>query len=170
MTSLRLIAEADWPEIDRVQRLSFPDTAIESIEALRSIAVLAPDLCFVAVREEAVVGYALAHPWTTDDMPRLNEPLTASPPDSDTLFIHDTAVQPSSRGDGLASRLVADLLSAAAGIGLRRASLLSVQGTVEFWARFGFEARPELTERFRERVFEFYEIDFIFMTAPLHRA
>jgi predicted N-acetyltransferase YhbS len=167
MTNLRRILPDDWPAIDCVQRAAFPPSAIESMEALQSIATLAPELCFVAESEGAVAGYVLAHPWIAEDLPRLNEPLKGCPPNADTLFIHDTALLPEMRGCGLARRMVEHLLLAARNAGLKRGSLLSVQGTVEFWKRFGFEARPELTERFRGRVFEFYEIDFTFMTATL---
>jgi GNAT superfamily N-acetyltransferase len=164
---IRAIQPDDWPQIDRVQHACFPATAIESTGALKSISDAASAFCSAAEENGVVVGYLLSHPWISGDLPALNEPLTGCPADADTLFIHDMALLPEARGGGLASRMVNRVLDAARERKLSGASLLSVQKTTSFWARFGFEKRPELTERFRERVFGFYEIDFEFMTAKL---
>lgn len=164
---IREIQPGDWSAIDRVQRACFPASAIESLEALRSIAEAAPGLCAVAESGEGVIGYLLSHPWFFEDLPVLNRPLEGCPEDADTLFLHDMAVLPSARGGGLASVMVNRALGAAQERNMAHASLLSVQGTVDFWTRFGFVTRPELTVRFRECVFGFYEIDFNFMTASL---
>ena len=164
---IRTIQSKDWPNIDRVQRACFPASAIESVEALRSIAVAAPEMCAVAEEQNELLGYMLAHPWIPDDLPPLDVPLPGFPSDAKWLFIHDLALLPSARGSGLAGGMVRRLLAIADELGMAGASLLSVQGTAGFWAQFGFVDRPELTERFRERVFGFYEIDFHFMTAAL---
>jgi predicted N-acetyltransferase YhbS len=164
---IRTIQAGDWPGIDVVQHASFPPSAIENMEALRSIVDVAPEFCAVAAGENGVVGYLLSHPWIADDLPALNEPLRDCPDVADTLFIHDMAVLPSVRRDGLASRMVQGAMDRALQTGLRRAALISVQGTTEFWARFGFVERPDLTERFRERVSSFTEIAFQFMGAEL---
>ena len=164
---IRAIQSADWQGIDRVQRASFPTSAIESMEALRSIAEAAAGMCAVAEIGGEVCGYLLAHPWIADDLPELNKPLASCPRSADTLFIHDLAILPYARGGGLASRMVRHVVAAAVGIGIRKAALISVQDTLEFWSRFGFVDRPELTERFRARVASFTEIPFQFMTAAL---
>ncbi len=164
---IRAIQSDDWPAIDFVQRSSFPPPAVESVSCLQSIAAAAPEMCAVAESEEGMLGYMLAHPWVPDDLPPLNEPLTKCPPGASCLFIHDLALLPSARGRGLASEMVRRLLATAEAEEMTSASLLSVQGTTEFWARFGFGKRPELTERFRKRVVGFFEIDFHFMAASL---
>jgi predicted N-acetyltransferase YhbS len=165
----REIQPSDWVGIDKVQHACFPPSAIENMESLRSIVDAAPQFCSVAMVNGEVVGYLLSHPWMADDLPVLNEPLRKCPGCPDTLFIHDMAILPSARGDGLASGMVRGLLDRACEMGLRGAALISVQGTVEFWARFGFVERPDLTERFRARVASFTEIPFQFMAADLRR-
>ncbi|MGH8047694.1 MAG: GNAT family N-acetyltransferase [Chthoniobacterales bacterium] len=164
---IRSIESGDWPGIDRVQRASFPPSAIENMAALRSIVNAAPEFCSVAVSDEAVVGYLLSHPWMADDLPALNEPLRDCADVKDTLFIHDMAIVPSARDGGLASRMVQSMLDHARERELRHAALISVQDTVKFWSRFGFVERPDLTERFRARVAAFTEIPFQFMAAEL---
>jgi predicted N-acetyltransferase YhbS len=164
---LRPIQARDWPGIDHVQRACFPASAVESTATLRSIADAAPEMCAVAEDDGGVIGYLLAHPWKPEHLPPLNEPLAGLPDDASCAFIHDMALLPSARGSGFAGRMVQCILAIAAQKGMTSASLLSVQGTVEFWTRFGFVERPELTKQFHDHVFGFYEIDFHFMTARL---
>lgn len=167
MTELRPIRSGDWPAIDRVQRAAFPPSVIERLESLRSIADAAPEFCLAAEADGEVVGYLLAHPWVADDVPELNEPLHACPGEAVAIFIHDMALLPSARGGGLASRMVRQALDSARRSGLCKAALISVQGTADFWARFGFAGRPELTAKFRARVSRFTEIPFQFMSAKI---
>ena len=160
---IRGIQSEDWPDIDDIQRLCFPASAIESLPALRSIARAAPRMCMVAEAPGTIAGYLLAHPWSANDLPPLNEPLPTLPAGASCLFIHDLAIRPSARGTGLAGRMVRRLLTIARNSGMTGASLISVQETSEFWARFGFVKQPEQTARFRGYVRRFFETEFQFM-------
>jgi GNAT superfamily N-acetyltransferase len=162
--SLRPICDADWPAIDRIQRACFPATAIESQEVLQSIARHSPESCLLA-ETDVPLAYVLAHPWRPDDLPPIQALLPGLPAEASSLFVHDLAVTPEARGTGLAQRLVEELLAWARRRGLLHGSLVSVQDSRRFWERYGFEARPDLTERFRATVAQFYQVDFVFMTA-----
>ena len=83
-----------------------------------------------------IAGYTLAHPIRHLDPPPLNTLLGAIPPAADAFYIHDVAVAPQMRGQGLAGPAVAALLAPASRF--PRACLVSVYGTVPFWERFGF--------------------------------
>jgi len=161
---LRTIPDDDWPAIDRIQRASFPATAVESQEVLRSIALHAPEFCLLA-ETDVPLAYVLAHPWRPDDLPPIQARLPGLPSGATSLFFHDLAVTPDARGAGLAQRLVEELLAWARRRELTGGSLVSVQDSRRFWERYGFEARPDLTERFRDTVAQFYQVDFVFMTA-----
>lgn len=162
--SIRPLRDADWPAIDRIQRACFPATAIESQEVLRSIALHSPESCLLA-ETEAPLAYVLAHPWVPDDLPPIQALLPGIPRGASSLFFHDLAVTPEARGTGLADRLVNELLAWGRRRGLLHRSLIAVQGSERFWARHGFQSRPDLTERFRDTVAQFYRVDFVFMTA-----
>ena len=162
--TIRVIRDPDWPAIDRIQRECFPPSAIESREVLQSIARHSPETCLLAEASEPL-GYVLAHPWTPDDLPPLHANLPAIPADASSLFFHDLAVTPAARGAGLARRLVEELLATACRRGLTHGSLLSVQDSRQFWERYGFQERPDLTECFRETVGRLYRVEFVFMTA-----
>ena len=162
--SIRPIGDADWPAIDRIQRACFPPTAIESQEVLQSISRHSPETCLLA-EADAPLAYVLAHPWIPDELPPIQAHLPGIPAGASSLFFHDLAVTPAARGTGLAQRLVEELLAWAEGRGLRHGSLIAVQDSRRFWERHGFRERPDLTARFRDTVAQFYQVDFVFMTA-----
>lgn len=98
---------------------------------------LCPAGCLVLADPAGIVcGYTLAHPWTEGPPPKLNTLLGTLPTPADRFFIHDVVVAPEMRGQGLAAPGVELLLEQAASY--PSAALVSVYGTVPFWARFGF--------------------------------
>jgi GNAT superfamily N-acetyltransferase len=161
---VRPIVAADWPAINRIQHACFPPSAVESPAVLQSLWHHAPDTCLVAETREPI-GYLLAHPWTVDTLPPLHAVLDELPDPAPCLFVHDLAVTPSERGGGRAVQLVDAVLTRARQQGLRFGSLLAVQGSERFWARFGFVTDPDRTATFAPRVHALYGLDFSFMTA-----
>lgn len=164
--TIRPLGPGDWTEIDRIQRECFSETVIEPRAVLQSIAALSPGTCLVAGDEE-IQGYALAYPWTSEDLPPIQTGLRQLPPDARALFIHDVAVARSGRGRQIARHLVEHLLVWARAAGLRSGSLIAVQDSQTFWRRFGFSERADLTARFHHPVSAHYRVPFAFMTADL---
>lgn len=168
---IRVIRDSDWPAIDRIQRESFPPGAIESSEVLRTISQHSPGSCLIAEGPASgsptvgPLGYVLAHPWIPADLPPIKASLPPIPATASSLFFHDLAITPAARGTGLAHRLVEEVLAWARRRRLAEGSLVSVQESRRFWARYGFAEDPALTERFRETVGQLYGLDFAFMTA-----
>ncbi|KAL6230604.1 hypothetical protein BDW75DRAFT_248553 [Aspergillus navahoensis] len=107
---------------------------------------LNPDGCLalVDVNEESgqLHGYAISHPIRYHQPPALDALLGGIPADADEYYIHDVAVLPGLRGQGLAAQGIARLLDLASAKGFERTCLVSVYGTEGFWARFGF--KPEM--------------------------
>ncbi len=158
------ISDADWPAIDQIQIESFSVTAIESVPVLRSIVDRSPSTCFLA-RTDRPVGYVLAHPWRSNELPPLKAELGPLPENPEALFIHDLAVSPNARGSRIGRHLVKRVLAEARSAGLNHGSLLAVQHSQTFWEQFGFEPDPVLTAQFAPIVEQKYVIDFVFMTA-----
>lgn len=86
------------------------------------------------------VGYALAHPWRLSVPPALDSFLGALPEDADCLYLHDVALLPVARGQGLARALVAKLEARAGGLG--RLALTAVNASADRWCRLGFAPTP----------------------------
>lgn len=108
---------------------------------------LSPDGCFSLETEDGrVEGYILAYPWTRQGAPPLNQLVLRLPQDVDVIYLHDLALMPEMRGQGLAAAGLARVVALAAG---RTVTLVSVNGTVPFWSRLGFSVvdSPELREK-----------------------
>ncbi|KAL4996635.1 acyl-CoA N-acyltransferase [Aspergillus recurvatus] len=101
-------------------------------------------LALVNANEESsqLLGYAISHPIRHHQPPALDTLLGEIPAEADEYYIHDVAVLPGLRGQGLAAQGIARLLEVAAAKGFERTCLVSVYGTERFWARFAF--KPEV--------------------------
>lgn len=118
----------------------------ERTEVFAEKVALAPATARVAVADGRVVGYAIAHPWRLDAIPKLDRFLERLPDTPDCIFVHDVALLPEARGHDLARAFIAHLRAEARARGIGALSCVSVYGTTVLWARLGFviEARPDL--------------------------
>lgn len=118
----------------KIQKCCYILSMNESKEVFESI--VKGNLCFVVHVHGETVGYLLAHYWhDVSHPPRLHEKLVQS---GHTLccFVHDLAIKPQYRGKGYARKLLMELKSE---IGNMPCSLVSVNGTADFWQIYGFE-------------------------------
>ena len=93
-----------------------------------------PDTCFVAVKEQKIVGVIL------------------SGHDGRRGFIHHTAVHPDCRGQGIGAALVEAALHALRGEGINKVALVVFERNSSgnaFWEKMGFTAREDLIYRNR---------------------
>ncbi len=94
----------------------------------------APDACLVAELDGRPVGYCVALWATCGKPPKLDErAYVAKAPLG--LHLHDIALNPAARGQGLVS---AALLRLARLAGSSKLSLVAVEGTHALWRRHGF--------------------------------
>jgi GNAT superfamily N-acetyltransferase len=162
---VRPIEDGDWLQVDRIQRTAFSAEAVEDIATIQRLGELSPETCFLALAAEPV-GYLIAHPWIEDDLPPLNTMLAEIPRDAGTFFIHDLALHPSARGQGVAQALLTSAFAKARALGLLSASLLSIQGSSGFWRKAGFVERPDLAAKVGPVLDQFLKTEFVFMTKP----
>ncbi|KAK8044224.1 hypothetical protein PG993_004248 [Apiospora rasikravindrae] len=124
---------------------------------------LFPEGCLALVKQDGggeggsreLCGYAISHPIRRRQPPALDAVLGRIPPDASQYYIHDFCILPEFRGRGLAGQGIRKLLSAADDT--QRfpdgACLVSVYGTVPFWARYGFVApEPAIDAALAEKV------------------
>lgn len=137
----RTIDERDLPEIDRIARIIHPDLP-ERIETVAEKARLSPSTCLVVCDGTNIRGYAIAYPWRMNDMPPLDTMIDAIPGDASALYIHDVALLPSVRGQGLVQALLNILGEAGRELALARFTLAAVYGSEEAWFRYGFRRAP----------------------------
>ncbi|MBC7952145.1 MAG: GNAT family N-acetyltransferase [Rhodospirillaceae bacterium] len=100
---------------------------------------LFPAGCFMAVGN---VGYCIAHPGVVGQPPPLDTVLDGLPANADCLYLHDVALLPAARGNGLGSALVARMEQVAKAHGFSRIALTAVSNSDRFWQGLGFGPMP----------------------------
>ena len=146
--NLAPIGHAHLPGVMAVQARAYGPALLESPEVLGSKLRAPGGTCWGAFSAgqggaaPALCAYAIAHALPQGQPLVLNKPLTftAAPVLDDWLYVHDIAVDPAFAGSGLAARLLAEVLGAGRGLGLRQAMLVAVQGAQAYWVRHGFVA------------------------------
>lgn len=147
---LRPTRGADLSRIRHIQSLGYADLPPDRFQALRSRLKAGGSACVVAQVRRTVVGHVQALPWPTGHVLRLDERIEAPPPDADSLFVYEVAVDPAVQGRGLARRLMAHVHDEARRRGLDRLGLVAYGQAAAYWRRLGFRPHPLRDEAARE--------------------
>lgn len=135
---VRPLRRADLPALLQLQAACYGAGLIEGPEVYARRLARADGLSLAATDAQ---GGLLAYLAAYASVPGQVTPLQGdfeSPPQADTLYLHDLAVHPDHGGRGLAASVLNAAWQAARQRGLRQAALVSVQGTRRFWERQGF--------------------------------
>lgn len=131
----------DWNAIYAVQQNAYTDIEPETIDVLKSKWELTPETCFVSHCEKGhIQAYVLAHRWAGNKPPKLFKPVekNAALQQADGLYLHDMAVHERAKGQRVGQKLVKAVLAQARSLGVKRISLVAVQGADTFWQKQGF--------------------------------
>lgn len=96
--------------------------------------------CFIYRDGGQALAYLISHPWQLYSPPALNRMIGRLPRPSDTYYIHDLALLPEARGQGITRPLVETLVKTAQQHGLNNLSLTAVNGSTSFWNQYGFRS------------------------------
>ena len=91
---------------------------------------------------DVLCGYAIAIPWSSKQVPIWNQSHLVAPHQADCLYVHDIAIAPHHHGQGLANRLLQQVLQQGAAYDWPQAALVAVQGADNYWRRFGSAPAP----------------------------
>ncbi len=129
---------ADIPAVLQIQSDCYQPALLEGEAAIRQRLLAAPQTAWVAADREGVCAYLVAYPSVIGTITALGGQfeLPASP---DTLYLHDLAVASRLRGRGVGPALADFAWGQAASLGLRFSALVSVQDTLAYWRRLGYE-------------------------------
>lgn len=146
---LRPLTSADLPAILHIQRQCYAPHLVEAADVLISkitVALAGPIPTAWGAENAAreLLAYAIAYPLNpTAHPPRWNVPTHPEHLVHAThLYIHDIAVSPAARRQGLAERLMAQLLAQCPTLNLAHAALVAVQGAHAYWQQQGFTILP----------------------------
>lgn len=165
MAQLRPLTYGDLPAAVEIQNAVYQPLYRETAPILGSRIATAPTCCWGAFLHDRLSAYILSHPWPAGSPPAIGETLTPGPP-GDNWFIHDLAISPQVRSQGLGRELIARAARAAQTLGLTRGDLIAVQGAASFWSRFGFTSPEHLSPDLAAKVAG-YGDDARYMTVDL---
>ena len=130
--------ESDLDTVIEIQDMCYTDVAPESRQSFLSKLVASPETCVVAEDAGIVVGYLLSVPIEFSEPPTLNSEEVKTPPAPNCLYLHDLAISPTYRSQGVGRLLVDAFFEAALRCNLPQVSLIAVQNSSPYWARYGF--------------------------------
>lgn len=125
-----------------IQSRCYDESKWESAQSFLSKLDSASASCFMALAADRPVGYLVAVPAEVGSPPPLNSPTYAVPPAPNALYLHDLAVHPEARGEGVAVVLIEAYFMSLRRLNLQHGCLTAVNGSSGFWARYGFRATP----------------------------
>ncbi len=125
---------------------------------------LFPGGCFVLAARAGITGYLIAYPWTAGAIPPLNSLLGRLPATAEAVYLHDLALHPGVRGQGVAGPMIQRLADTLRLLSTRQIALVAVNGSAPFWERMGFA--PVLGDPSFTAKLESYGSDATYMTRP----
>lgn len=140
---VRYIKNRDWDEIVALERQTYLSVMSENRIALTSKNSVSPSTCFVLEVKGQVVGYLLSLPYPRFEYPHLDQ-VESMVYRSQNLHLHDLVIAERFRGQGLARRLLDQLMLVGGREGYRWLSLVAVSGTHFFWKTQGYDFCPEV--------------------------
>lgn len=119
--------------VEDLGTLTYPDNYYEGQASFKSKILGYPKGCFLARKQDEVVGYIISFPYLLNELYPINEPyVTVTSPSC--LYIHDLCVSKDHRGEKIATALFHEVLKQ----GLSPIALVSVLDSERFWNKFGF--------------------------------
>ncbi|WP_247892871.1 GNAT family N-acetyltransferase [Azospirillum baldaniorum] len=138
----RAMESADLDRVMAIAEVVHPDYPEDRAVFAERLA-LYPDGCamaeaFGAEAAGPCIGYIVMHPGRLGVPPPLDSPLGALPEVPDCLYLHDVALLPAARGQGLGVAALERMNALAARQGFRWLALTSTPGARAFWDAQGF--------------------------------
>lgn len=151
-TALRVVPLSPdlLPQLMRLQAVAYAGQPVLETEAFfANRLALAPQGCLAVVTAAygsaggqpagTLAGYLISHPWHAGLPPALGVTLDTLPADDACFwYLHDCAISPLWRGQGMAQRLLATAGRLGQAHGMRGLRLVSLGSAVRFWQRHGF--------------------------------
>jgi len=134
-----------WCKYEGSEGLIYPSEFWESNESFRRRLEQFPEGCWACANDkDEVVGYMFGHPWKSDSVVPLDCRGLVIPKDADCYYLHDIAVIPKYRRQGIAKRLFEIGVEVARKRGFKQIKGVAVLGSVTYWQKQGFKALEEI--------------------------
>ncbi|RJF91947.1 GNAT family N-acetyltransferase [Noviherbaspirillum saxi] len=161
----RAIEISDIPDILHIQAENYPISMQEDEGIVRSRILAAPDTSLLVLDHHGVCGYLFAYPSLLGRVAALNRPFVIARK-ADTLYLHDLAISRRVTGAGLGKSLVSVATELGKMKGFTYSSLMSVQDSLGFWKKLGYQVRPSI-DHASTAALHSYPDNAVYMVKPL---
>lgn len=127
----------DLPAIKHISDVVHRDYSEEEAVYAERL-TLYPEGCFTLERGGAIVGYIVTHPWHRGLSPALNAYLREIPTENADYYLHDIALLPEARKQGLGEAALKRTIEHARERGFDAVTLVAVNGAERYWGSQGF--------------------------------
>jgi len=145
------MTDADIAAVMAIQASCYVSAMVEPEAVIRARLLACAGHAWVAGEAGDVAAYLMAYPSRVGRVTPLGGAFSVAE-QADCLYLHDLAVAPASAGAGLGKCLVEAAETAARRAGLARMALVSVQDSLRYWRRQGFQAWVALEDEQRARL------------------
>ena len=145
MFHIRLMQISDLSAVVRLQDHCYADEFYESPQVVAKRLMLYPQSCWLACYQDKVWGYLFSYPSRLGQVNPLGAEF-GQYEQANCLYLHDMAVSPDARGQGVATTLLQQALNYAGTLGLSYAALVAVQNSTAFWQQQQFDLVDDLSE------------------------
>lgn len=155
----------DLADLLRIQKDAYPPELNESYGIFAKRLLSCSATAWVAELSQSVCGYLMGYRSRLGVITNLSdnfEPYDAG----DTLYLHDLALAAEARGKKVAQRLLGQAQDFASHNGCSHMALVSVQNTVGFWQKNGFDVVSRLSPE-QEAALTTYSGDAVYMIRRL---
>jgi N-acetylglutamate synthase-like GNAT family acetyltransferase len=122
----------------------------ESSEAFLAKLRVFPSGCKMVDAAGENVAFLISHPWTYENPPKLNAEAFALPSRPDVFFVHSVTVMRAYQKCGIGSALAKAAIAIGQSYGFSHLTLISVQDSISFWQKVGFNQAESLPPSIRQ--------------------
>ncbi|MGI5309689.1 GNAT family N-acetyltransferase [Rheinheimera sp. WS51] len=160
---IKSIESADLSSVIQIQDSCYGDALYEAPELLAQRISTQPASCWVITRpDNTVQAYLLSYPAKQGFIAALGSPFKQGV-QADLLYLHDLAVAPYARKQGLANKLLEHAEQFATDSGFDKLALVAVQGAQSYWQTKGFQTIERLSPEAAEALQTYADKDAIYM-------
>lgn len=134
----------DIDDVIKLQHQNYISGYQESREVFMNILEVYPTGGFGAYFGVEFVGYIFFHPYYCDQIKSLNNQSFTLNGDENCMYLHDICVSRSYQKSGIAIKLIDMFEIMSQANNLRYLALISVQGSLNFWTKLGFQSICEV--------------------------
>jgi GNAT superfamily N-acetyltransferase len=128
-----------------IQKICFQEIYRESVFVYDTLVKVFPDGAWGAFYNDKMIGYLFFHPYKNKTVKPLDSGLVLTG-EENCMYLHEIAILPQYRARGVPGRLINEFDNVSARYRMNYQSLVSVQDSMGFWKKKGFEVIRKIDE------------------------